>query len=51
VVQRIERNANGMKVVISAGLKGANGTSRQICTVWLIADHSIQPRLITTVPE
>lgn len=51
VVRRIESNAYGMKVVISASLKGPSGTSRQFCTVWLIPDSSIQPRLITAFPE
>lgn len=51
VVRRIERNTYGMKVVISATLKGPNGTSRQFSTVWLIPDRSIQPRLITAFPE
>jgi hypothetical protein len=51
MVRRIESNPYGMKVVISANLKGPNGTSRQFCTVWLIPDSSIQPRLITAFPE
>jgi hypothetical protein len=51
VVRRIETNAYGMKVVISASLKGPSGTSRQLCTVWLIPNHSIQPRLIAAYPE
>jgi len=50
-VQRIESNTNGMKVVISASLKGPNETSRRFCTVWLIPDSSLQPRLITAFPE
>jgi hypothetical protein len=50
VVQRIERSAYGMKVVISASLEGPNGTSRQFRTIWLIANHSIRPRLITAFP-
>jgi hypothetical protein len=51
VVQRIERSAYGMKVVISARLEGPNGTSKQFRTIWLIANHSIQPRLITAFPD
>ena len=50
-VQRIEMNAYGMKVVISAKLKGSNGASRPFRTVWLIQDHSRQPRLVTAFPE
>jgi len=50
-VQRMERSSYGMNVVISAKLEGPNGTSRQFRTIWLIADHSIQPRLITAFPE
>jgi len=50
-VQRIESNTYGMKVVISASLRRPNGTSRRFCTVWLIPDSSIQPRLITAFPE
>ncbi|QPN62018.1 DUF6883 domain-containing protein [Synechococcus sp. CBW1004] len=51
MVRRIESNTYGMKVVISAKLKGPNGTSRRFCTVWLIPCFSIQPRLITAYPE
>ncbi|MEA5416761.1 DUF6883 domain-containing protein [Synechococcus sp. BA-132 BA5] len=51
VVQRIGRSAFGMNVVIRAGLEGPNGTSRQFRTIWLIANHPIQPRLITAFPE
>ncbi|MFM9103351.1 MAG: DUF6883 domain-containing protein [Cyanobium sp.] len=43
--------AYGMKVVISAILKGPNGASRPFRTVWLIPDHSSQPRLVTAFPE
>ncbi|MDM7936780.1 MAG: adhesin [Cyanobium sp. CZS 48M] len=50
-VQRIESSAYGMKVVISATLKGPNGASRPFRTIWLIPDHSNQPRLITAFPE
>ena len=50
-VQRIEMSAYGMKVVISAPLKGYNGASRPFRTVWLIPDHSRQPRLVTAFPE
>ncbi|MCP9934003.1 adhesin [Cyanobium sp. Candia 9D4] len=50
-VQRIEISAYGMKVVISATLKGPNGASRPFRTVWLILDHSRQPRLVTAFPE
>lgn len=49
--QRIEMGAYGMKVVISAALQGPDGESRQFRTVWLIADHSMQPRLVTAFPE
>ncbi|WP_399241770.1 MULTISPECIES: DUF6883 domain-containing protein [unclassified Synechococcus] len=51
VVERIERSAYGMRVVISAKLEGPTGTSKQFRSIWLIADHSSQPRLITAVPE
>ena len=50
-VQRIEMSAYGMKVVISATLKGPNGASRPFRTVWLIHDQSRQPRLVTAFPE
>ncbi|WP_457768017.1 DUF6883 domain-containing protein [Cyanobium sp. ULC084] len=51
VVERIERSAYGMRVVISARLEAPNGTSKKFRTIWLIADHSNQPRLITAFPE
>ncbi|EDY39498.1 putative adhesin/hemolysin [Cyanobium sp. PCC 7001] len=51
VVAQTLRSIYGMRVVISAKLIGPNGTSRQFRTVWLIADHSNQPRLITAFPE
>jgi hypothetical protein len=51
VVERIESSPYGMRVVISASLEGPNGTSKQFRTIWLIADHSNQPRLITAFPE
>ncbi len=51
MVRHIESDTYGVKVVISASLKGPNGTSRQFSTVWLIPDSSIQPRLITAFPE
>jgi hypothetical protein len=44
-------SAYGMKVVISATLKGPNGESRPFRTVWLIDDQSRQPRLVTAFPE
>jgi hypothetical protein len=50
-VERIEMSAYGMKVVISATLKGPDGASRPFRTVWLIPDHSTQPRLVTAFPE
>jgi hypothetical protein len=50
-VQRIETSAYGMKVVISATLKGPNGAFRPFRTVWLIHDQSTQPRLVTAFPE
>ncbi len=50
-VERIERSAYGMKVVISATLKGPNGASRSFRTVWLIPYDSRQPRLVTAFPE
>jgi hypothetical protein len=50
-VQRIESSAFGMKVVISATLKGPNGSTRRFRTVWFIPDHSNQPRLVTAFPE
>jgi hypothetical protein len=50
-VQRIEMSAHGMKVVISATLKGPNGASRPFRTVWLIPNHSNRPRLVTAFPE
>jgi hypothetical protein len=50
-VQRIETSAYGMKVVISATLKGPNGAFRPFRTVWLIQDQSTQPRLVTAFPE
>jgi hypothetical protein len=50
-VQWIERSTYGMRVVISARLEGPNGTSRQFRIIWLIADHSNQPRHITASPE
>jgi len=50
-VHRIEMSAYGMKVVISATLKGPNGASRPFRTVWLIHDQSRQPRLVTALPE
>jgi hypothetical protein len=51
VVERIERSTYGIRVVISGRLEGPNGTSKQFRTIWLIADHSNQPRLITAFPE
>jgi hypothetical protein len=50
-VERIESSAYGTKVVISATLKGPNGSARPFRTVWLIPDHSSQPRLVTAFPE
>ena len=50
-VQRIVRSAYGMKVVISATFKGPYGSARPFRTVWLIPDHSSQPRLVTAFPE
>ncbi len=50
-VQRIGTSAYGIKVVISATLKGPNGASRPFRTVWLIHDQSTQPRLVTAFPE
>jgi hypothetical protein len=50
-VQRIDMSAYGMKVVISATLKGPNDASRPFRTVWLIPNHSNQPRLVTAFPE
>ena len=49
-VERIEMSAYGMKVVISATLKGPNGASRAFRTVWMIPDQSRQPRLVTAFP-
>jgi hypothetical protein len=51
VVERIESSTYGTRVVISARLEGPNGSSKQFRTIWLIADHSNQPRLITAFPE
>jgi hypothetical protein len=51
VVERTLSSTYGMRVVISARLEGPNGTSKQFRTIWLIADHSNQPRLITAFPE
>jgi hypothetical protein len=51
MVQRIGTSAYGMKVVISATLKGPNGASRPFRTVWLIQNQSTQPRLVTAFPE
>jgi hypothetical protein len=50
-VQRIEMSAYGIKVVISATLKGPNGASRPFRMVWFIHDQSRQPRLVTAFPE
>jgi len=50
-VQWIGMSAYGMKVVISATLKGPNGASRPFRTVWLIPNHSNRPRLVTAFPE
>jgi hypothetical protein len=50
-VQRIENSSYEMKVVISATMKGPNGAARPFRTVWLILDHSRQPRLVTAFPE
>lgn len=50
-VLQIENNAYGMKVVISATLKGPNGSCRGFRSVWLIARGSRQPRLVTAFPE
>ena len=50
-VQRIEMGAYGMKIIISATLKGPNGSSRPFRTAWLIHDQSRQPRLVTAFPE
>jgi len=50
-VERIESSAYGTKVVISATLKGPNGSASPFRTVWLIPDHSSQPRLVTAFPE
>jgi len=46
-VQRIEMGAYGMKVVISATLKGPNGASRPFRTVWVIPEHSSQAKLVS----
>ncbi len=51
VVERIESSAYGMRVMIKARLEGPNGTSKQFRTIWLISDHSNQPRLITAFSE
>jgi len=51
VVERTLSSAYGMRVVINARLEGLNGTSKQFRTIWLIADHSNQPRLVTGFPE
>ena len=50
-LKRIESSTYGMKVVISATLKGLNGTSRPFRTVWMFHDQSRRPRLVTAFPE
>lgn len=50
-VQRIERSAYGIKVVISATLKSPDGSAKPFRTVWFIPEHSSQAKLVTAFPE
>ena len=47
----VESGPFGQKFVIGATLKGPNGRTARITSVWLLANDSAAPRLITAYPE